>query len=111
MPANTNIAGVEHLPQFVAHQVHDGLEIQLGGQALLDAVDDSQLGVALLGFLEQALGLVEKTGILECHAHAGGHGLHQAYIRLAEGILALIILYNNRTNYPGGADDRYQNQG
>ena len=34
-----------------------------------------QLGRALLGLLEQALGLVEQAGIFERHAHAGGQRL------------------------------------
>jgi len=33
-------------------------------QALLHAVDDRQLGIALLGLLEQALGLIEQTGVI-----------------------------------------------
>ena len=40
--------------------------------ALLDAVDHRQLGVALLGFLQQALGLVEQPRVLQRHAHARG---------------------------------------
>ncbi len=82
MPADTDIFRMEHFSQLVAHQVNDGLEVQLGRQALLDAVDDRQFGIALLGLLEQALGLIEQTGILERHAHAVGQCLQQAYIRI-----------------------------
>ena len=47
------------------------LEVELGRQALLDAVDDGQLGRALLGLLQQALRLVEQARVLQRHAHAG----------------------------------------
>ena len=40
IPVDLQIAGIQHLAQFIAHQIHDGLEVQLGRQALLDAVDD-----------------------------------------------------------------------
>ena len=65
---------LKHLAQLVAHQVDDGLEVELGGHALLDAVDDRQLGVALLGLLQQPLRLVEQARVLQRHAHAGGDG-------------------------------------
>ena len=62
----------EALAQLVADQVDDRLEVELRRQPLLDAVDDRQLGGALLGLLEQALGLVEQARVLQRHAHAGG---------------------------------------
>ncbi len=37
--------------------------------AFLDAVDDRELGGALLGFLEQPLRLVEQARVLERDAH------------------------------------------
>ncbi len=49
----------EHLAHLFADQLVDGLHFQPGGQAFLHAVDDRQLGIALFGLLEQALGLVE----------------------------------------------------
>ena len=76
---------LEHLAQLVAHQVDDGLEVQLGGQALLDAVDDLQLGHAFL------LGL-EEPGVLQGGAQGGGDGGEQAQLGLAEGVLALKVL-------------------
>ena len=41
-----------------------------GAIALLDAVDYRELGVVLLGFLQQPLGLVEQARVLERNAHA-----------------------------------------
>ena len=40
VPADLDVRGGKDLAQLVADQVDDGLEIQLGRQALLDAVDD-----------------------------------------------------------------------
>ena len=51
-----------------------------------------ELGGALLGFLEQALRLVEEARVLQRHAHARGHRREQAHLRLAEGVLALVVL-------------------
>ena len=48
-PGDRHIAGVEHLAQLVAHQVDDGLEVQLRAHALLDAVDHREFGGALFG--------------------------------------------------------------
>ncbi len=44
------------------------------GEALLDAVDDRQLGRALVGLGEQPAGLVEQPGVLERDAQAGREG-------------------------------------
>ena len=60
----------KHLAQLVADEVDDRLEVELRGHALLDAVDDRELGGALLGFLEQALRLVEEARVLQRDAHA-----------------------------------------
>ena len=57
--------------------------------ALLHAVDDRELGVALLGLLEQPLRLVEQSRVLERDAHAAGERLEQTHVGLAEGMLAL----------------------
>ena len=47
---------------------------------------------ARLRYLEQALGLVEETRVLERHAHGAGEGGKQADIRFAEGILTVKVL-------------------
>ncbi len=86
------IRAVEDLTDFVTHCLIDSLKIELGSQGSLYAVDDRQLGIALFGLLEQALGLVEETGIFQGHAHRVGQGLQQAYIRFAEGVFTFHIL-------------------
>ena len=52
VPSDADVAGVEHLTQFVPDQVDDRLEVELGRHALLDAVDHRQLCGALLGLLQ-----------------------------------------------------------
>ena len=47
-PPDLHVAGPEHLAQLVADEVDDGLEVELGRHALLDAVDDRELVRALL---------------------------------------------------------------
>ena len=64
-PINFKIRRVEHFTQLITDQIHNGLEVQLGGESLLDGVDDLQLGNALLLGFEETLGLVEETRVLE----------------------------------------------
>ncbi len=45
---------MEHFTQFIADQIYNGLEIQLGGESLLNGVDDLQFGIPLAGFLDGA---------------------------------------------------------
>ena len=67
----------EDLAQLVADEVDDRLEVELRGHALLDAVDDRELGHALLLCLEEALRLGEIARVLERHTHARGDGGEQ----------------------------------
>ena len=91
----------KHLAQLVADEVDDGLEVELGGDALLDAVDDRELGGALLGLLQQALRLVEQARVLERDAHARGDGREQAHVGLAVRVLALVVLERDRRRARG----------
>jgi len=50
--ANTHIAVVKNLADLVADRIVDALNVQFRGECGLNTVDDRQLGVALLGFLE-----------------------------------------------------------
>ena len=65
VPTNNQIRCVEHFAQFIANQVHNGLEVQLGSESLLDGVDDLQLGNTLLFSFEEALGFVKEAGVFE----------------------------------------------
>jgi hypothetical protein len=47
IPRDADIVAVEHRAQSVAHEIHNALEIEVACNALLDAADDGQLGVAL----------------------------------------------------------------
>ncbi len=105
-PTDTDIAGAEHLAQLVADEIDDGLEVELGRHPLLDAVDDRELGGALLGFLQQMLRLVEEARVLERDAHARGDRAEQAYLSLAERVFALVVLDDDRSEHTVTADDR-----
>ena len=68
-PADADVVGLQNLPQLVADEVDDALEVERAGHPLLDAVDHRELGVALLGLLQQALRLVEQARVLQRDAH------------------------------------------
>ncbi|HXQ32826.1 MAG TPA: hypothetical protein VN843_02270, partial [Anaerolineales bacterium] len=55
IPANAKITIGEDPLELIAHKVDDHLKVQLGGKTLLNAVDDREFGVMLLGLFEQAL--------------------------------------------------------
>src|SRR5205823_15007194 len=55
VPSDADDAGVEHLTQLVPDQVDDRLEVELGGHALLDAVDHAELGGALLELRDRTM--------------------------------------------------------
>ena len=82
---------MEDLADLVADGVVDALHVELGGERLLHAVDDRELGGALLALLEQALRLVEEARVLQRDAHAVGKRLQQAHVRVAERVLALHV--------------------
>ncbi len=73
-PRNANVAGVEHFAQFVADEVDDGLEVEFGRHAFLDAVDHGQFRCAPLGLLQEPLRFVEQARALQRHAHRGADG-------------------------------------
>ncbi len=50
-PADRDVAGLQHVAQLIADEIDDGLEFELRGHALLDAVDHRQLGSAGCGLL------------------------------------------------------------
>ena len=70
IPGDEGGFAAKDLADLLAHEVDNGLEVELPGQALLDAIDDGQLGVTLLGLLQEAVGLVEEARVLQGDAHA-----------------------------------------
>ncbi len=89
--ADADVGLVEDLADLVADGVVDPLHVELGGERLLHAVDDRELGRALLALLEQALRLVEQARVLERDAHRVGERLQQAHVGVAERVLALHV--------------------
>ena len=82
MPMSTTCASKISL-DLVADEVVHRLHVELGGEALLDAVDDRQLGGALVGLGQQSLRLVEQPRVLEGDAQARGERRQQAHVGLA----------------------------
>src|SRR5581483_1922161 len=88
---NVHYLRVENLANFVADEIINRLHVKLGGETLLDAVDDSEFGGALFGLFEQALGLVKEASIFERNTHTAGDGAQEPHLRFAKGILAVIV--------------------
>src|SRR5439155_24708116 len=101
----------ENLPDLVADRVVDALDVELGRERGLDAVDDRELGVPLFGFLEQVLRFIKQTGVLERRTQRGGDGRQQAKFRLAVSVLALEVFEIDDPEYAVAADNRYQDHG
>ena len=110
-PADADVVALQHLAQLVADEVDDALEVQRAGHALLDAVDHRELGVALLGLLQQALRLVEQARVLQRDAHRRGDRLEQAHFGLAERMLALVILELQAAQHAIAGDDLHVDEG
>src|SRR5438034_27603 len=71
---------VEDFGDLVADQVVHRLAIEPLGKALLDAVDDRQLGGAFVSLGQQPLRFVEEPGVLERHAKAARKRRQEAHV-------------------------------
>ncbi len=106
-PANADVLGPQDLAQLVADQIDDGLEVEFRGHAFLNPVDHRQFRCALLGFLQQALRLVEEAGILEGDAEAAGKRDEQAKVRIAERVFTVDVLDRDRATRLVTDDERH----
>ena len=88
---------VEDLLNPVADDVVDRLLVELAGNRVLHAVDESQLGVPLPR-------LVHEPRVLQRHAQAAGQRLQQLLVGFAEGMLAADVLERDHSRR-GTADD------
>ena len=95
---------VEDAVDLVADQVVHGLHVQLGRQAVLDAVDDRQLGGALVGLGQEALRLLEQPRVLERDAHARRQRAEQPLVGLAEGVRVDALEADDADDPLAGAD-------
>ncbi len=95
---------VEDIPDPVAHGVIDRLQLELPGQGVLDAVDQGELGVALPR-------LVHQPRVLERHAEAPRKGFQELLIRLAEGLLAVVIHERDDAGPTGACHERDEQNG
>src|ERR1700682_4112143 len=103
--ADAHVRLFEDLADLVAYGIVDALDGNLAGERLLHAVDNGELGRALLALLEQALRFIEQPRVFECHAHAVGERLQQPYVGVAEGVLALHV---DQIDHPAHLLARYQ---
>src|SRR5438105_15882045 len=77
---NSNSLRIEHITDLVANKVIDRLDVKLGGESFLYAVNDAQLSRALFRFLKQAIGLIKQPCIFQRYTHAVGQCFQQADI-------------------------------
>ena len=103
---DAHVRVVEDLADLVADRVVDALDVEFGGERRLHAVDDRELGRALLALLEQPLRLVEEACVFERHAHARGDRLQQANLGFTVGVLALVVLNSHRAEHAVAAENR-----
>jgi hypothetical protein len=89
--SDAHVGLVEDLADLVADRVVDPLHVELGGERLLHAGDDRELGRALLLGLEQALGLVEQARVFERDRHRVGQRGEEAHVGVDECILRLAV--------------------
>ena len=101
---------IEDLVDLLADQVVHRLHVELGGKALLDAVDDCQLSCPLISLGQEPFRLVEQSRVLESDAHARRQGREQPLVGLAVGV-ALQPLESDNTDDPVGTEDRHAEEG
>ena len=63
--ADGHVPVVKDVPDLVSNRVVDTLDVELGCERRLHAVDDRELGVALLRLFQQPLRFVEQARVLE----------------------------------------------
>ena len=97
--ADTDIFVREDLADLIADRIVDALNVEFGGEGGLHTVDDGEFRIALFGDLEQALGFIEETRVLERGSQRGGDGGQQAQFRFTIGIFAFMIFINDVTYY------------
>ena len=93
--------------EAVADEVDDSGEVDLRGDALLDRVDGRQFGRALFGFPQEALRLLEQSGVLQRHPDASGDRGQQSLVAVTERIFTLVVLEKDRARDLAVDEDRH----
>src|SRR6185503_7049656 len=86
----------ENLPHLTPDELDHVIEFSFRHQSLTHCADGRKLGSALFGLFEQALGLIEETGVFESNTHRIGEGLEQPHVCRAESVLSIDILEADR---------------
>ncbi len=92
---------------LVADEIDDRLEIELGGEPFLHAVDDRELRRALVTLLEQPLRFVEEARVLQRDAHARGDRAEEPHLGIAVGVFAFVVLHDDHAEHAIAAEDRH----
>ena len=93
-------AGPAHLMRAPGNVFHNGRELVRRRDLPPGLRQRLHLPGPLFGFLEQA-------HILQGHAHAGGQRRHQSHVRIAEGVLALVVAHLEHADDFAACDDRH----
>ena len=87
------------------------LDVELLGKAVLDVVDQGQLGGPLVGLGQEPLCLVEQADVLEGDTQARSQGGQDTFIRIAERIGVVEVLEGDVTAYLRTNDQRDEQHG
>ena len=108
--ADVDYLGVEDLLDLAADHLIHRLHVEPFGETTLNLVDDRQLGRALVGLGEQALGLAEQAGVLERHAHARCECAEQSLVGVVVGARRRAFERDD-PEHPVAGQDRYAQPG
>ena len=106
-PHDADVLDAERFAEAVTDEVDDAGEVDLCGDALLDRVDGRQFGRALFGFPQEALRLLEQSGVLQRHPDASGDRGQQSLVALTERVLTLVVLEDDRARDLAVDEDRH----
>ena len=76
MERDVHEVGIERVAHLVAEVLDQGVQVQLPGERLSDAVDDGQFGGSLAG-------LVDEARVVQGDAEARGQGRQQVHVATA----------------------------
>ncbi len=102
---------IEHLTDFLSHEIVNSLHVEPGRQPLLHAVDDGKFGIALLCFFQKVLGFVEETGIFQRHTHRICQRGQQTQVRFRKGMIMIQVFKSDNAAKFHALDQRHINAG
>ena len=82
--------------------------LQFGDEPLLNAIDDRQLGVALLGLVEEAVCLLKEAGVLQGDTHTGRQRTEKPDVGLGVAVLGIVLDGDSASHLIAGKDRHTQ---